>query len=170
MYDIPNLQGSLGYQGQQTCQATPVCLLMFKCLPCFCVRQALYVLNMKIDSKFSATADLFVLLLTLLQPDDPHLLTFCELMGAPLKEMSHWLCHRKLKTAAETYNKPVPRVQAVNARNALAKHVYARLFGWIVARINAALQTVGTQHAFIGVLDIYGWVRLTPSAALLEHA
>ncbi|XP_031420586.1 unconventional myosin-Va isoform X2 [Clupea harengus] len=90
-------------------------------------------------------------------PDDPHLLTFCELMGAPLKEMSHWLCHRKLKTAAETYNKPVPRVQAVNARNALAKHVYARLFGWIVARINAALQTVGTQHAFIGVLDIYGF-------------
>ncbi|XP_041967019.1 unconventional myosin-Va-like [Alosa sapidissima] len=90
-------------------------------------------------------------------PDSPPLLTFCEVMGVPVQEMSHWLCHRKLKTASETYNKPMSGVQALTGRDALAKHVYARLFSWIVARINAALQNAGKRHAFIGVLDIYGF-------------
>ncbi|XP_013915654.1 PREDICTED: unconventional myosin-Vb-like [Thamnophis sirtalis] len=47
--------------------------------------------------------------------------------------------------------------QAVNARNALAKHIYAQLFNWIVQHINKALHTTVKQHSFIGVLDIYGF-------------
>ncbi|XP_062402519.1 unconventional myosin-Va [Sardina pilchardus] len=90
-------------------------------------------------------------------PDSPSLLTFCELMGVPVKEMSHWLCHRKLKTASETYTKAMSGVQAQSGRDALAKHVYARLFSWTVLRINAALHNAGNRHAFIGVLDIYGF-------------
>lgn len=46
--------------------------------------------------------------------------------------------------------------QATNARDALAKHIYARMFDWIVEHINMALQTSSKQHSFIGVLDIYG--------------
>ncbi|MEQ2176683.1 Unconventional myosin-Vb [Goodea atripinnis] len=48
-------------------------------------------------------------------------------------------------------------VGANNARDALAKHIYARLFDWIVGHINKALQTSSKQHSFIGVLDIYGF-------------
>ncbi|KAI3370674.1 hypothetical protein L3Q82_007236 [Scortum barcoo] len=90
-------------------------------------------------------------------PDDVHLMVFCELMGVPCEEMAHWLCHRKLQTTTETFVKPVSKMSAVNGRDALAKHIYARLFSWIVGSINSALKSAAKQHSFIGVLDIYGF-------------
>lgn len=91
-----------------------------------------------------------------LQKDDVHLKHFCRLLGVELQQMEHWLCHRKLVTSAETYVKNMTCKQATNARAALAKHIYARMFDWIVEHINMALQTSSKQHSFIGVLDIYG--------------
>uniref|UniRef100_A0A674KJ57 Myosin VA n=1 Tax=Terrapene triunguis TaxID=2587831 RepID=A0A674KJ57_9SAUR len=82
---------------------------------------------------------------------------FCDLMGVEYQEMSHWLCHRKLATASETYIKPISKLQAINARDALAKHIYAKLFNWIVDHVNKALHSTVKQHSFIGVLDIYGF-------------
>ncbi|XP_017163246.1 unconventional myosin-Vb isoform X3 [Poecilia reticulata] len=89
--------------------------------------------------------------------NDVHLQHFCRLLGVELKQMDHWLCHRKLATASETFVKTMSCQQAVNARDALAKHIYARLFDWIVEHINKALHTSTKQHSFIGVLDIYGF-------------
>ncbi|XP_075945364.1 unconventional myosin-Va-like [Anarhichas minor] len=90
-------------------------------------------------------------------PDSVHLMVFCELMGVPYEDMAHWLCHRKLQTTTETYVKSVSKMNAVNGRDALAKHVYARLFSWIVCGINNALKSAAKQRSFIGVLDIYGF-------------
>ncbi|XP_029111991.1 unconventional myosin-Va isoform X2 [Scleropages formosus] len=90
-------------------------------------------------------------------PNNSHLTIFCDLMGVTYKDMSHWLCHKKLKTATETYIKPIPKLQAVNARDALSKHIYAKLFSWIVDHVNEALHSTVKQHSFIGVLDIYGF-------------
>lgn len=90
-------------------------------------------------------------------PDDVNLMVFCELMGVPCEEMAHWLCHRKLKTTTETFVKSFSKMNAVNGRDALAKHIYARLFSWIVGSINCALKSTVKQHSFIGVLDIYGF-------------
>ncbi|XP_028285776.1 unconventional myosin-Va-like isoform X2 [Parambassis ranga] len=92
-----------------------------------------------------------------ISPDNVHLMVFCELMGVPCEEMAHWLCHRKLKTTTETFVKTVSKMNAVYGRDALAKHIYARLFSWIVIRINSALKSTMKQHSFIGVLDIYGF-------------
>lgn len=89
--------------------------------------------------------------------NDPHMQSFCRLLGVELQQMEHWLCHRKLSTASETYVKNMSGQQAANARDALAKHIYARMFDWIVEHINMALQTSSKQHSFIGVLDIYGF-------------
>ncbi|XP_010190593.1 PREDICTED: unconventional myosin-Vb, partial [Mesitornis unicolor] len=88
---------------------------------------------------------------------DEHLIKFCSLLGTEQSQMQHWLCHRKLVTAAETYVKVMSVQQVVNARNALAKHIYAQLFSWIVQHINKVLHTTVKQHSFIGVLDIYGF-------------
>ncbi|XP_069043010.1 unconventional myosin-Vb isoform X1 [Lepisosteus oculatus] len=88
---------------------------------------------------------------------DEHLNHYCDLLGVEHDQMEHWLCHRKLVTTAETYVKPMSRQHALNARNALAKHIYAELFNWIVEHINKALYTSTKQHSFIGVLDIYGF-------------
>ncbi|XP_067339483.1 unconventional myosin-Vb isoform X1 [Channa argus] len=89
--------------------------------------------------------------------DDAHLKHFCRLLGVELQQMEHWLCNRKLATATETYVKKMSSQQATNARDALAKHIYARMFDWIVEHINLALHTSSKQHSFIGVLDIYGF-------------
>ncbi|KAL2100115.1 hypothetical protein ACEWY4_004509 [Coilia grayii] len=89
--------------------------------------------------------------------DDPHLHHFCRLLGVEREQMEHWLCRRKLVTTAETYVKNMSMKQASNARDALAKHIYAHLFDWIVDNINHALHTTDKQHSFIGVLDIYGF-------------
>uniref|UniRef100_A0A8D0AM36 Myosin VA n=1 Tax=Sander lucioperca TaxID=283035 RepID=A0A8D0AM36_SANLU len=94
---------------------------------------------------------------SLIPPNNRHLTAFCELVGVTYQDMSQWLCHRKLKTATETYIKTLPRLQATNARDALAKHIYAKLFNWIVEHVNKALITNIKQHSFIGVLDIYGF-------------
>nr|XP_023664120.1 unconventional myosin-Vb isoform X2 [Paramormyrops kingsleyae] len=89
--------------------------------------------------------------------DDPHLQHCSRLLGVEQDQMEHWLCHRKLVTTSETYVKSMPRANALNARNALAKHIYANLFDWIVQHVNKALYTISKQHSFIGVLDIYGF-------------
>ncbi|KAF7471631.1 Hypothetical predicted protein [Marmota monax] len=90
-------------------------------------------------------------------PKHEPLSIFCDLMGVDYEEMCHWLCHRKLATATETYIKPISKLQATNARDALAKHIYAKLFNWIVDHVNQALHSAVKQHSFIGVLDIYGF-------------
>ncbi|XP_052393101.1 unconventional myosin-Vb isoform X3 [Carassius gibelio] len=89
--------------------------------------------------------------------DDTYLRHFCRLLGIEQEQMEHWLCRRKLVTTSETYVKNMSHAQAVNARDALAKHIYAHLFDWIVEHINKALHTSTKQHSFIGVLDIYGF-------------
>ncbi|KAM6302570.1 unconventional myosin-Vb [Podargus strigoides] len=89
--------------------------------------------------------------------EDEHLNNFCGLLGVEHSQMQRWLCHRKLVTTAETYVKNMSMQQAVNARNALAKHIYSQLFNWIVEHVNKALHTTVKQHSFIGVLDIYGF-------------
>ncbi|KAM9098684.1 unconventional myosin-Vb isoform 2-T5 [Sarcophilus harrisii] len=92
-----------------------------------------------------------------ISPQDEHLGNFCTLLGVEHSQMQHWLCHRKLVTTSETYVKTMSLQQVVNARNALAKHIYAQLFNWIVGQVNKALHTALKQHSFIGVLDIYGF-------------
>uniref|UniRef100_A0A672LRV6 Unconventional myosin-Vb n=1 Tax=Sinocyclocheilus grahami TaxID=75366 RepID=A0A672LRV6_SINGR len=82
--------------------------------------------------------------------DDTHLHNFCRLLGIEQEQMEHWLCRRKLVTTSETYVKNMSHAQAVNARDALAKHIYAHLFDWIVEHINKALHTSTKQHSFIG--------------------
>ncbi|XP_055365831.1 unconventional myosin-Vc isoform X2 [Betta splendens] len=92
-----------------------------------------------------------------LQFPDPHLAVFCELLGVGVEGLVRWLCHRRIVLVAETVVKPVPKERAVNARDALAKRIYAHVFDCIINTINAALKVPGKQHAFIGVLDIYGF-------------
>ncbi|KAH0619947.1 hypothetical protein JD844_014401, partial [Phrynosoma platyrhinos] len=93
----------------------------------------------------------------IIPPKHEPLNIFCDLMGVEYDQMAHWLCHRKLATATETYIKPISKLQAINARDALAKHIYANLFNWIVDHVNKALHSTIKQHSFIGVLDIYGF-------------
>lgn len=88
---------------------------------------------------------------------DRHLLILSELLGVDVSAMRKWLCHRKIVSTREVFLKPMNVEQAIGARDALAKHIYAELFKWIVTGINASLQTLSQVQYFIGVLDIYGF-------------
>uniref|UniRef100_A0A7M4F833 Myosin VC n=1 Tax=Crocodylus porosus TaxID=8502 RepID=A0A7M4F833_CROPO len=94
---------------------------------------------------------------SLISLEDKHLDIFCELLDLDSEPMAQWLCQRKIITSSETVIKPMTKLQALNARDALAKKIYSHLFDYIVERINQALQFTGKQHTFIGVLDIYGF-------------
>lgn len=80
-------------------------------------------------------------------------------MGVNMENMCRWLCHRRIVLSAETVVKPQPKERAINARDALAKQIYAHLFDWVINKINQALMVPGKQHSFIGVLDIYGYAK-----------
>ncbi|KAF7668363.1 hypothetical protein LDENG_00016100 [Lucifuga dentata] len=89
---------------------------------------------------------------------DRSLAVFSKLLGVEGPQISHWLCHRRLAVGGEMLVKPMSGQQAVEARDALAKHIYGQLFTWTVHRLNAALHTQrGWAKSFIGVLDIYGF-------------
>ncbi|XP_006628720.1 unconventional myosin-Vc isoform X1 [Lepisosteus oculatus] len=88
---------------------------------------------------------------------DRHLAQFCELLDVSAESVARWLCSRKIVLVSETVVKPMTRDRAINARDALAKQIYAHLFDCVIDKINRALKFPGKQHSFIGVLDIYGF-------------
>uniref|UniRef100_A0A7N8XZJ9 Methyl-CpG binding domain protein 3b n=1 Tax=Mastacembelus armatus TaxID=205130 RepID=A0A7N8XZJ9_9TELE len=93
-----------------------------------------------------------------IDPGDRSLAVFSKLLGVEGPQMAHWLCHRRLAVGGEMLVKPMSGQQAVEARDALAKHIYGQLFTWTVQRLNSALRTQrGQAKSFIGVLDIYGF-------------
>ncbi len=49
-------------------------------------------------------------------------------------------------------------MKAADARDALAKALYERLFNWLILRINEAISGVTSQNSYmIGILDIFGF-------------
>ncbi|XP_071433939.1 unconventional myosin-Vb-like [Pithys albifrons albifrons] len=91
------------------------------------------------------------------EPGSKALELFCALLGIEVAQVTCWLCHRKLVTAGETFLKPLSRQQALDSRDALAKHMYGQVFSWMVRRINRALRSLQGHHTSIGILDIYGF-------------
>nr|pir hypothetical protein E02C12.1 - Caenorhabditis elegans [Caenorhabditis elegans] len=77
-----------------------------------------------------------------------------------------WLTRREIRAVNEIVTKPLTKNEAVRSRDALTKMLYSHLFGWLVDKINEALNEKdkldGTNQKkrpdrFIGVLDIYGF-------------
>ncbi|XP_043986101.1 unconventional myosin-Va isoform X2 [Gambusia affinis] len=90
--------------------------------------------------------------------DDRSLAVFSKLLGVEGSQTAHWLCSRRLAVGGEMLVKPMTGQQALEARDALAKHIYGQLFTWTVQRLNSALRSQkGKTKSFIGVLDIYGF-------------
>lgn len=95
---------------------------------------------------------------TTISSKDRHLAIFCELLEIDINEMRTWLCQRRIVSVREVLNTPMNVKEATAAKGALAKHVYAELFNWIVGIVNKALESgTNSTQKFIGVLDIYGF-------------
>uniref|UniRef100_A0AAY5ETL6 Myosin motor domain-containing protein n=1 Tax=Electrophorus electricus TaxID=8005 RepID=A0AAY5ETL6_ELEEL len=87
-----------------------------------------------------------------------------ELTGTEVESMRKALLYRTVATGGgEVIEKGHSEQEASYGREALAKALYERLFGWIVGRINSVIEVKNYNPALhgkntvIGVLDIYGF-------------
>lgn len=85
--------------------------------------------------------------------------TVARLLQVQPAQLEKSLCTRimEIKGCAPTQIPQTPE-RASDARNALAKGIYNRLFDWLVRRINQSMEPQkGQRTSIIGVLDIFGF-------------
>ncbi|CAD6217608.1 unnamed protein product [Miscanthus lutarioriparius] len=86
------------------------------------------------------------------------LATAAKLLGCTANQLVTAMSTRKIRAGNDSIVKKLTLTQAIDARDALAKSIYANLFDWIVEQINHSLGT-GRQFTWrsISILDIYGF-------------
>lgn len=89
--------------------------------------------------------------------NDLHLNILCDILKLNINDLMKWLTTRQIESFNENVLIPITNEAAIAARDALAKHIYAKLFEFIVLVINKSLISGRKQNCFIGVLDIYGF-------------
>jgi myosin-5 len=72
-------------------------------------------------------------------------------------ELLQWLTTRQIESFNDTVLIPMNKASAEAARDALAKHIYSKIFHYIVQAVNRNLINPRKEDNFIGVLDIYGF-------------
>ena len=85
--------------------------------------------------------------------------TLSSLFGVPGESFEKALCFRSMTSASRrgsVYSRPLDPAAAEDARDALAKALYQRLFRWLVSGINSKIEGEHTD-LLIGFLDIYGF-------------
>ena len=90
------------------------------------------------------------------------LLGISSAASSATEELRCAICTRRLITRDDEVTVPLTLTQALDARHALTKAIYGRLFSWLVERCNATLEGGGGERSrgfvgFVGVLDIFGF-------------
>ncbi|KAK7482474.1 hypothetical protein BaRGS_00026291, partial [Batillaria attramentaria] len=91
--------------------------------------------------------------------DDAMYKAACLLSVEP-ETLARVLVTTKKKLGGEVIDTPKSRGRAEGGRDAMAKALYERLFGWLIRRINMALNRTHSTEAGIGFLDICGFENL----------
>ena len=81
--------------------------------------------------------------------------TTAELFGTI--DLPRRLVTQRMKVGMEVVERHQDARRAKNSRNALAKHVYDRMFTWLIGRVNSVLAYPDGTNNFIGILDIFGF-------------
>ncbi|KAG7459399.1 hypothetical protein MATL_G00210340 [Megalops atlanticus] len=91
-------------------------------------------------------------------PDNTAAQKVCHLQGINVTDFTRAILTPRIKVGREVVQKAQTKEQADFAIEALAKAMYERLFRWILARVNKALDKTKRQGAsFLGILDIAGF-------------
>ena len=80
-----------------------------------------------------------------------------HLLGVNCADLLKAFLMPKVKVGSEWVTKGQTMAQVEFAVSALAKALYARMFQWLVAKVNQTLDTKNKRQYFIGVLDIAGF-------------
>ncbi|KFH09200.1 myosin F [Toxoplasma gondii VAND] len=87
----------------------------------------------------------------------------CRLLGVQREALQEAMCYRTIKTAHESYRKPLKTDEAWEMKDALCRALYGCLFLQVVAKTNASIgylkevQSADDLLLFCGVLDIFGF-------------
>ncbi|KAK9728893.1 Myosin type-2 heavy chain 1 [Basidiobolus ranarum] len=91
---------------------------------------------------------------------DPSFKIVTNLLQLNPNDFRKWVVKRQIVARTESILSNLKPSEAVAARDAIAKFIYANLFEWLIKMINTSLCTeeiASTAKSFIGVLDIYGF-------------
>nr|CCA18606.1 myosinlike protein putative [Albugo laibachii Nc14]CCA20563.1 myosinlike protein putative [Albugo laibachii Nc14] len=82
-----------------------------------------------------------------------------DLLGLDMDVLEKTLTSREIRAGSEYITMPLPMDQAILARDAIARTLYAQLFDWLVSRINTSIKynERTDQSHFIGIVDIFGF-------------
>ncbi|KAL5473815.1 hypothetical protein EMCRGX_G028372 [Ephydatia muelleri] len=86
----------------------------------------------------------------------PQLQSVANLLSGSIEKFTKSLTHKTTVTRGEAIVSPINVEQALDTRDALARALYARLFTWLVTRINEIV-CKQERHGSIAVLDIFGF-------------
>lgn len=81
----------------------------------------------------------------------------CAKLGLDVHELSQALVRRDMSNSKEVIYTPYSQSQAEGTRDALAKHLYGRLFDWVLASINTNMAQDHPSNCYVGLLDMYGF-------------
>eukprot|EP00879_Flechtneria_rotunda_P010956 GHRR01011448.1.p1 GENE.GHRR01011448.1~~GHRR01011448.1.p1 ORF type:complete len:975 (+),score=342.76 GHRR01011448.1:784-3708(+) len=90
-------------------------------------------------------------------PAYEHLQAAAALLGVDKDGLEHALTTRSRMMREGVIVSPLNVRSALDNRDSLAKIIYAKMFDWLVAAINAAIGEDRNCAASVGVLDIYGF-------------
>ncbi|KAK1279441.1 hypothetical protein QJS04_geneDACA003163 [Acorus gramineus] len=90
--------------------------------------------------------------------EDEGVTTAARLMGCGVRDLMLSLSTRKIQVGNDNIVQKLTLSKAIDARDALAKSIYASLFDWLVEQINNSLEA-GKENTgrSISILDIYGF-------------
>lgn len=81
----------------------------------------------------------------------------CHLLGVPVTDFMKSVLSPKVRAGREWVTHARSKKQAEDELAALSKFMFEKVFGWMVERINTALDRPSTKSLSIGVLDIAGF-------------
>ena len=90
--------------------------------------------------------------------NDVFVASAAEFLGVIKGDLLKWICHYEIVTVHERVTSKYSVVRAIDARDALAKDIYKKVFDFIVCLVNKAIDRGSSIDSnFVGILDIYGF-------------
>ena len=83
-----------------------------------------------------------------------------DFLGLEASALGEVLTQQLRNLRGEDIATPLDVPQAIDSRDSLAMALYARLFRWIISKLNVTLKGPETFHS-IGLLDIFGFENFT---------